>query len=488
MDLATISAIRAELESELRGRKFGKIFQLSKFEIAVDLRLRGSRYLFISIGPANPRIYLIERRLRDLEKASLSLGQMTLLLRKHLSGAVVEDVEQLPNERVLLIRLRGENEAGENEMFTIVAQLTGASANLFLLDRNSTILFSARQTRGSGQQPGDRYAPPERVSSGGDTRRERETTTSTAPLSAVASGDILSATLDEADLRQKEDNRFRSIANSARARLKREIARREKLIEKLKADLTAHGNAERWKRLGDLLLANAPSARRDHGRVFLTDFFESDAPEIAVEIDENDSLTQAAEKFFKKYSKARNARVEIETRLKAIGEELKKLAIERELLEAAIEEHDIERISELFGATGDRAKPEKNRPGVASGTRKFFSSDGFEILVGKKSVDNDQLTFRIAKSLDTWMHAADYPGSHVVIRNPNRKTIPPATLVQAAQIAAFYSQGKSQPKAAVHYTQKKFVNKPKGAPPGLVSLASFKTILVEPKIPDEVTR
>jgi predicted ribosome quality control (RQC) complex YloA/Tae2 family protein len=82
------------------------------------------------------------------------------------------------------------------------------------------------------------------------------------------------------------------------------------------------------------------------------------------------------------------------------------------------------------------------------------------------------------------MHAADYPGSHVVIRNPNRQEIPPRTLLEAAQLAAFYSQGRAQTKAAVHYTQKKFVNKPRGAAPGLVSLASFKTILVEPRVPE----
>jgi len=80
------------------------------------------------------------------------------------------------------------------------------------------------------------------------------------------------------------------------------------------------------------------------------------------------------------------------------------------------------------------------------------------------------------------MHAADYPGSHVVIRNPNKKEIPNQTLVEAAQLAAFYSSGRKQVKAAVNYTQKKFVNKPRRAAAGLVSLSSFKTILVEPKI------
>ncbi len=116
------------------------------------------------------------------------------------------------------------------------------------------------------------------------------------------------------------------------------------------------------------------------------------------------------------------------------------------------------------------------------GARRFESSDGFEIMVGKKAQDNDFLTFRVARSLDTWMHAADYPGSHVVIRNPNRKEVPNRTLLEAAQLAAFYSSGREQTKAAVHYTQRKFVNKPKRSVPGLVSLSSFKTILVVPQV------
>jgi predicted ribosome quality control (RQC) complex YloA/Tae2 family protein len=80
------------------------------------------------------------------------------------------------------------------------------------------------------------------------------------------------------------------------------------------------------------------------------------------------------------------------------------------------------------------------------------------------------------------MHAADYPGSHVVIRVPNRKEVPNQTLLEAAQLAAFYSDARDVPKAAVNYTLKKFVNKPKRAAPGLVSLASFKTVLVEPGV------
>jgi len=200
-------------------------------------------------------------------------------------------------------------------------------------------------------------------------------------------------------------------------------------------------------------------------------------------VDANDSLTEAAEKYFRRYTKARNARQEIEKRKQTIAKELERFSAVSERLEIAIASEDEDSINEIAGVRPAASAKRAKKPGeAASGTRSFISSDGFEILVGKKAKDNDFLTFRVAKSLDTWMHAADYPGSHVVVRNPNRKEIPHRTLLEAAQLAAFYSQGKSQPKAAVHYTQKKFVNKPKGSLPGLVSLASFKTLLVEPKI------
>ncbi len=173
-------------------------------------------------------------------------------------------------------------------------------------------------------------------------------------------------------------------------------------------------------------------------------------------------------------------------RLSSVTKEIDRLDSKMVELQSAIETRDVDRLSEFAGKTGraGERKVSKKKPETSSEYRDFISSDGFEILVGKKAKDNDFLTFRLAKSLDTWMHAADYPGSHVVIRNPNRRDIPQRTLLEAAKLAAFYSQGKTQTKAAVHYTQKKFVNKPKGAAPGLVSLASFKTLLVEPGFPD----
>ena len=471
MDLATVTAIREELETELAGRRFGKIIPLSKTDIAVDFRLPDSRYLFISIEPGNPRTYLIRRKLRELEKAAISPSPFLLGLKKKLSGAELRSITQIPDERVLFFEFDATNEVDERVSLTLAAQLTGNSANLFLLDSEARILDRAKTTK--GQERSELYEAPaaRRGDVAGNFRRSNY--------------ESLSEQLDSEDKARSVATDFTGLANSARNKLKQEISRRERLLKKLDDDLAGHGNADRWKRCGDLLLANTSSARRADGKIFVIDYYDEASPEIAIEADENESVTEAAENYFRRYTKARNAQQEIETRRAVIEAELSDLRLKREELESAIEAKDIDRIADLGGRVKQPArKISAKRAEEVKGVRSFVSSDGFEILVGKKAKDNDFLTFRIAKSLDTWMHAADYPGSHVVIRNPNRKEIPHRTLLEAAQLAAFYSQGKSQPKAAVHYTQKKFVNKPKGSAPGLVSLASFKTILVEPKIGD----
>lgn len=482
MNLATIEQIIPELRDALLGRRFGKVFVLSRHSIAIDLRLADSRYLFISVEPADPRIYLIRRRLRDLEKGSISTTAFAMQLKKRLSATDIAAIEQLPSERIVRISLAGTTELGERFEASLIAQLTGKSANLFLLDASDRVVDSLRNTIGDGQQIGDIYTPPERRST--DARPPHS---NPAEFRAFSS---LSEALDTADLEKRAEAEFRSAATAARTKITREIAKLEKLKTGLLRDRDSHGDTERWKKLGDLLLANIATAKRKGSTVEVIDYFDESAPTIEVEVDENDSLTAAAEKFFKQYTKARNAREEIAKRLASAESSIEIAKSDLKEVEAAIESHDIDALRDRLGTSNappEAKKKEKGSP-VSSVARLFTSSDGFEILVGKRAKDNDQLTFKIAKSLDTWMHAADYPGSHVVIRNRDRKEIPPTTLVEAAQLAAFYSQGKAQPKAAVLYTLKKFVNKPKGAAPGLVSLSSFKTILVEPMFPESVLK
>jgi predicted ribosome quality control (RQC) complex YloA/Tae2 family protein len=472
----TLEHICAELAQVLTGQKFGKIFTLTRLSLAIDFRLHESLFLLISVEPSAPRIYLIKRRLRDLEKQSGNPGPFTPFLRKRLSNAVLQSVEKVSGERILIFKFSVQTELGEIENYSFVVQLTGRSANLFLCDKNGFILDKIRETFGAGQEIGGKYSAPVR----GNERVQTE------PDAVFPHDDrqTLSEALDIFYLEKEAEKLFQNRAKAAESKLKQELAKREKLVKKLNLDLFNHGDAEKWKRFGDLILANLADAVRIDTKVLVVDYFDENIPTLEIEIDENDSLTQAAEKFFRRYTKARNALETVSKRLRVLETEISNLKEKQAILNEAIAAHDDDFLTELLGVKIEKlpVKLRDRKTESFTGARRFVSSDAFEILVGKASKDNDFLTFRVAKSFDLWLHAADYPGSHVIVKNPNRKEIPPNTLVEAAQLAAFYSHAREQPKVAVHYTQKKFVNKPKGAAFGLVSLSSFKTILVEPKI------
>ncbi len=477
MNEKTLEKLCAELESVLTGQKFGKIFTLARFRLAIDFRLNDSSYLFVSVEPSAPAIYLIKRRLRDLEKQTGSSNSFVLFLRKRLANAVLEKIEKIENERILRFYFTARNEIGQIENYTLVAQLTGRSANLFLLDGKEFILDACRDTFGDGQEIAGRYQPPALQTA--ETRRRDDA--ESFPRGEFAT---LSEALDADSLEKEIEKKFRVKAQAAQAKLRQEISKREKLIKKLEKDLENHGDAQNWKRLGDLLLANIANAKRAGGKVFVTDYYDENTPTVEIEVDENITLQHAAEKFFKRYTKARNALEEISKRLTISQSEVANLKARKERLDKAVEEKDENIVAEFLDEKPEKLTVKiKERPAESfGGARRYTSSDGFEILVGKTAKDNDFLTFRVAKSLDLWLHAADYPGSHVVVRNPNRQEMPQKTLLEAAEIAAFFSSAKSQSKVAVNYTQKKFINKPRGANPGLVSLSSFKTILVEPKV------
>jgi len=278
--------------------------------------------------------------------------------------------------------------------------------------------------------------------------------------------------------------RIEQLAAPSRRKELRSIAKLKKLIINLRGDLEKHGDPEKWKRFGDLILANIHNATRHGDTISVIDYFDDATPTVQIEGEHQRSLNEIAESYFRRYTKARNGLNVIGERMSAAEAELQAAEDRLSRIDEAVETLDENYLSSLIEPPkkkiilGKKKKVEAEYKGV----RRFISTDGFEILVGKKAKDNDFLTFRISRSLDTWMHAADYPGSHVIIRNPNRKPIPNQTLLEAAELAAFYSSGREQTKAAVNYTQRKFVNKPKRSAPGLVSLSSFKTLLVVPQV------
>jgi predicted ribosome quality control (RQC) complex YloA/Tae2 family protein len=469
MDDATIAAIVSEITPLLIGRAPGKIFQLTHQSLAIDFGLREHGYLFMSVEPAAPRLYLIKRRVRDLEKALVPTTQFALSMRKELAQKKVTSVEKLQTDRVVTMKFEGLDDLGQRTQRTLIAQLTGRSANLFLLNDEDIITGRLKETKGLGQTIGEKYRPPNRGA------------THTAGKSSVGVLDVS----DSKSYSEQLDQHYSSVAErlaldsqigAARAQLQKEISRGKKLLKKLERDLDEHSGAEQHKQIGDLLLANVGTAKRVVSRLKLTDYFAEGAPEIEIEIDENRTIPEEASRRFALYSRSKRARVQIANRIKQVKAELADLEIKREQLETspgALEDTS----ASIPSAAKAKATATKSR---VPGARRYVSSDGYEILVGRAARDNDNLTFKIAKPSDLWLHAADYPGSHVIVRNPTRKEIPHRTLVEAAQLAGYFSQASKDPKVDVHYTQRKFLSKPKGSAPGLVRMSRFKNVIVKP--------
>ena len=469
MHQKAIQRIAEEVCNKAGDRFLGKILQLSPVSFALDVGLRGV-FLFISAEPSSPRFYLIQRRMKELEKQSIPLSNFGQQLRHQLGTGRIVGCGKDRAERIVRLTLRVEDDFGRVHFRRLVAQLTGRAANLFILDELDRVVAALRSPKGAGQNLGEHYLPPPHPET---ATREEPFAISDSPSTAA---DSYFQNLDEAKA-------FDLRVNQVRSRLRQTTNQKTKLRSNLLKDLETHGDPETHKKIGDLLLANIATAVRDGQTVRITDFYSADAPVIGVEVDENISLQDAAAQRFRQYTKAKRAKEEISQRLKRLEEEILGLEQREQQLEQIAQERNLDAL-ENFDQVSKTAAPRRNqqkRVQQIPGVRRYLSTDGYEILVGRGARDNDNLTFRIARPHDLWLHAGDYPGSHVVVRNPTRKEIPQRTVIEAAQLAGRFSQASEDAKVVIHYTERKFLSKPKGAAPGLVRLSSFRSITVEPK-------
>ncbi|HEV2837529.1 MAG TPA: NFACT family protein, partial [Pyrinomonadaceae bacterium] len=301
-----------ELRTNLTGKYLGKIFQLSSVSFALDFGLRG-RFLFVSVDPASPRLYLVQRRVKELEKQSQPLAAFGQALHSKLGGASITSIEKEPGDRIVRFSFGSQ---------TLVAQLTGRTADLFLLDELNQVEAGLRT------QIRRIYSPPpiRKISVANDLPP--------ANASPSAAADAYFSSLDRA----KE---FESRANTIRSRLVKTIRQKQKLKQNLEQDLASHGDPGEHKRIGDLLLANVSTAQRAGNKVRITDYYAEGAPAIELEIDENVSLQQEAARRFRQYAKAKRARDEIAERMVQIDREIAQLNGQLDHIDQIIREKDL---------------------------------------------------------------------------------------------------------------------------------------------------
>lgn len=271
--------------------------------------------------------------------------------------------------------------------------------------------------------------------------------------------------------------------------LSRQRKRLAGTLRKLEQDLAAAGRHERHSQDGDLILANIHRIRRGQDAVTVQDYYDPDGGERVISLDPLLDPAANAEAYYTKARRSRRGIGQIQERMSTMRREL--ADVDSLVTRLDTMTSDIRSLRSLQKELVARrwitqAQKKKLKVQRKPGNR-YESSDGLEIIVGRSSAENEIVTFQVGRDNDFWMHAAGSPGSHVVIRNPQKRDEPPAnTLEQAAALAAWYSKARNNANVQVHWTIRRHVKKLKGGSPGQVLLGVYQSILVKPAIPAAV--
>ena len=287
------------------------------------------------------------------------------------------------------------------------------------------------------------------------------------------------------------------------ARINLVLHRRRRARKHLDRDLEQARLADRYHRSGLILTSNLGRLKKARDRVNLADPAD---PSSRMEITLDPRLTPAenAQRYFKRARKARAALPQVRTRILRLDEQIKKLTGLRQDLSRTFDEKGLQAVRarlkgldsepSMAARAGRSAVHPVDRSQAGHGSaaqravgRSYTLPDGWVVLVGRNNKENDELTHRVARPDDLWLHAQGVPGSHVVIRRAGRKDLPGRRITElAAGLAAHFSRARHSGTVPVIITEKRHVRKPRGAKPGTAAVEREKTLFVEPLSPERL--
>ena len=284
---------------------------------------------------------------------------------------------------------------------------------------------------------------------------------------------------DRSDAMRQKSQTVRKTVSNLCQRIRRKMAIQEK-------ELAATLDRERLRQLGDIVTANIHSIKKGQKVLEAEDFYDENMPVIQIPLSEVLSPQENAAKFYKDYTRMKNAQKELTHQLEIGREELSYLESVLDELSRAQTEQELEEIRQELQSGGYLRKDtgKKKMKQARLQLKRYESTDGFGIYVGRNNRQNEELTFKLAAKNDIWLHAQKVHGSHVIIA-ANGKPVPDDTITEAAQLAAYYSEASQGANVPVDVTPVKQIKKPNGGKPGMVIYHTYRTVYVDPK-PDVV--
>lgn len=527
-----------ELRSELVNGRIQKINQPFEQELVLQIRSnRQSHRLLLSAHPVFGRIQLTQTTFENPAQPSTFI----MVLRKYLQGALIESIEQVENDRIVEMTVSNKNEIGDHIQATLIIEIMGKHSNILLVDKSSHKILEVIKHVGFSQNsyrtllPGSTYIAPPSTESlnpftikdeklfeilqtqeltaknlqslfqglGRDTANELErilvseklsafrnffnqetkpclTETSFSPVPfANQAGEPfanLSDLLDTYYKNKAERDRVKQQASELIRRVENELQKNRHKLKKQEKELLATDNAEEFRQKGELLTTFLHQVPNDQDQVILDNYYTNQP--IMIALDKALTPNQNAQRYFKRYQKLKEA----VKYLTDLIEETKATILYLESVETVLNQAGLEEIAEIreeLIQTGFIRRRQREKIQKRKKLEQYLASDDKTIIyVGRNNLQNEELTFKMARKEELWFHAKDIPGSHVVISG----NLDPSDAVKtdAAELAAYFSQGRLSNLVQVDMIEVKKLNKPTGGKPGFVTYTGQKTLRVTP--------
>lgn len=527
-----------ELSDKLLNGRIQKVNQPYERELVLGVRNHRQNFkVLISAHPVFGRIQLTDSNFQNPQVPNT----FTMIMRKYLQGAVIESFKQIDNDRIIEIGVSNKNEIGDDIKATLIIEIMGKHSNIILVDRNQNKIIESIKHVGFTQNsyrtilPGSTYIEPPKTGAKNpftiedeplfeilqtqdlspknlqklfqglsrDTANqlaERLTTDklktfrqffkqevsphltqnafSAVPFSdSGQSFEQLSELLDYYYLEKAERDRVSQQASDLIHRVQNELDKNRLKLRKQEAELKATENAEDFRQKGELLTTYLSLVPNNKESVTLDNYYTGEP--LTISLDLALSPNQNAQRYFKKYQKLKEA----VKHLSGLIEETKQSihyfeSVEYNLSQANLDE--IEDIREELVQAGFMKRRATDKRHKRKKPEQYLASDGKTIiLVGRNNLQNEELTFKMAKKGELWFHAKDIPGSHVIIKdnlNPSDEV-----KTDAAELAAYFSKGRYSNLLQVDMIEAKKLHKPSGAKPGFVTYTGQKTLRVTPE-------
>ena len=527
-----------ELRSELLNGRIQKINQPFEQELVLQIRSnRKSHRLLLSAHPVFGRIQLTESTFENPAQPSTFI----MVLRKYLQGAVIESIEQIENDRIVEITVSNKNEIGDHIQATLIIEIMGKHSNILLVDKSSHKILEVIKHIGFSQNsyrtllPGATYIAPPNTEAlnpftikdeklfeilqtqeltaknlqslfqglGRDTAYELEKLLTNDKLSNFRSFfkqetkpcltdksfscvpfssktteyfDNLSQLLDVYYKDKAERDRVKQQASELIRRVENELQKNRQKLKKQEKELLATENAEEFRQKGELLTTFLHQVPNDQDQVILDNYYTNQP--ITIALDKALTPNQNAQRYFKRYQKLKEA----VKYLTDLIEETKTTILYLESVETVLNQAGLDEIAEIreeLIQTGFIRRRQREKIQKRQKPEQYLASDGKTIIyVGRNNLQNEELTFKMARKEELWFHAKDIPGSHVVISGNLNPTDEVKT--DAAELAAYFSKGRLSNLVQVDMIEVKKLNKPTGGKPGFVTYTGQKTLRVTP--------